>query len=341
MPSTPPPTPNADLVRDRLRARARRISVIRRRVVAAALATFAIAFGTIAASGSLGSTAATDSTQTGSGQSDTATTASATSSDNSSSSGTTSSSSDDSSSSSGSTSSGSTSQRLDLERIHVERLVDFVEPDLVVEPELWLGRHDEPVLGAAAMLAATVNDHLFWITSRAAGTLALLFSSVAVGVGLLMGAQAAQGPRARPARHPRGAVAGDASSRSWSTRSSLLGDSFLHPSLADITIPFVSRYMTAWTTVGIVGGWMMIILGLSFYARGAHRPAALAQAAPLHRARLAPRPRPLARRGHRRRQAWFLVATGIVALPAAALLVVRMSPRRPAPRAVAPEAVAR
>ena len=64
MPSTPPPTPNADLVRDRLRARARRISVIRRRVVAAALATFAIAFGTIAASGSLGSTAATDSTQT-------------------------------------------------------------------------------------------------------------------------------------------------------------------------------------------------------------------------------------------------------------------------------------
>jgi hypothetical protein len=36
------------------------------------------------------------------------------------------------------------------------------------------------------MLAAAVNDHLFWITSRAAGTLALLFSSVAVGVGLSM-----------------------------------------------------------------------------------------------------------------------------------------------------------
>jgi hypothetical protein len=35
------------------------------------------------------------------------------------------------------------------------------------------------------------------------------------------------------------------------------------------------------------------------------------------------------------------VATGIVVIPAAALLVVRMSPRRPAPRAVAPEGVAR
>jgi hypothetical protein len=73
MPSTPPPTSNADLVRDRLRARARRIAVIRRRVVATALATFALAFGTIAATGSLGSTAGpatTGSTSTGSNSSD-------------------------------------------------------------------------------------------------------------------------------------------------------------------------------------------------------------------------------------------------------------------------------
>src|SRR4029450_3981416 len=47
----------------------------------------------------------------------------------------------------------------------------------------------------------------------------------------------------------------------------LLGDTYLRPSLADITIPFVSSYMTLWTTIGIVAGWMMIILGLSFYAR--------------------------------------------------------------------------
>ena len=98
MPSTPPPTSNADLVRDRLRARARRISLIRRRVVAAALSTFAIAFGTIAATGSLGGTATSDATQTTSGQSDTATTASVTSGD------------DDSSSSSGSTATSTSNQ---------------------------------------------------------------------------------------------------------------------------------------------------------------------------------------------------------------------------------------
>ena len=37
------------------------------------------------------------------------------------------------------------------------------------------------------MLAAAVTDHLFWITSRAAGTVALLLASVAVGLGLLHG----------------------------------------------------------------------------------------------------------------------------------------------------------
>src|SRR5438046_357904 len=43
------------------------------------------------------------------------------------------------------------------------------------------------------MLAAAVNDHVFWITSRAAGTLALLFSSVAVVVGLSMGGKLIKG----------------------------------------------------------------------------------------------------------------------------------------------------
>jgi sulfoxide reductase heme-binding subunit YedZ len=121
----------------------------------------------------------------------------------------------------------------------------------------------------------------------------------------------------------------------------LLGDGFLHPSVADITIPFVSSYMTAWTTIGIVGGWMMIILGLSFYARARigqqrwrklHRFTALAWILGLAHS---------LGEGTDAGRLWFLIATGIVVLPAAALLVVRMSPWRPAPRAVAPEAVAR
>ena len=184
------------------------------------------------------------------------------------------------------------------------------------------------------MLAAAVNDHLFWITSRAAGTLALLFSSVAVGVGLTMGGKLLKG------RGPDLRVTHEALSLATIVAIvvhavALLGDSFLHPSVADITIPFVSSYMTAWTTIGIVGGWMMIILGLSYYARARigqqrwrtlHRFTALAWILGVAHS---------LGEGTDAGEAWFLIATGIVVLPAAALLVARMSGRRAAPQAVA------
>jgi methionine sulfoxide reductase heme-binding subunit len=184
------------------------------------------------------------------------------------------------------------------------------------------------------VLAAAVNDHLFWITSRAAGTLALLFSSVAVGVGLTMGGKLLKG------RGPDLRVTHEALSLATIVAIvvhavALLGDSFLHPSVADITIPFVSSYMTAWTTIGIVGGWMMIILGLSYYARARigqqrwrtlHRFTALAWILGVAHS---------LGEGTDAGEAWFLIATGIVVLPAAALLVARMSGRRAAPQAVA------
>jgi methionine sulfoxide reductase heme-binding subunit len=184
------------------------------------------------------------------------------------------------------------------------------------------------------VLAAAVNDHLFWITSRAAGTLALLFSSVAVGVGLTMGGKLLKG------RGPDLRVTHEALSLATIVAIvvhavALLGDSFLHPSVADITIPFVSSYMTAWTTIGIVGGWMMIILGLSYYTRARigqqrwrtlHRFTALAWMLGVAHS---------LGEGTDAGEAWFLIATGIVVLPAAALLVARMSGRRAAPQAVA------
>jgi methionine sulfoxide reductase heme-binding subunit len=194
------------------------------------------------------------------------------------------------------------------------------------------------------MLAAAVSGHLFWITSRAAGTLALLFSSVAVAVGLTMGSKLLKG------RGPDLRIAHEALSLATIVAlvvhaGALLGDKFMHPSLADLTIPFVSGYMTLWTTTGIVAGWMMIILGLSFYARGRigqqrwrklHRFTALAWLLGLWHS--------LAE-GTDAGQAWFLIATAVVALPAGALLVARLSSNRPAPRPArerpAPQAVSR
>src|ERR1700755_1670256 len=122
------------------------------------------------------------------------------------------------------------------------------------------------------MLAAVTSDHFFWITSRAAGLVALRAASLAVSLGLMMGGRFGKG------RKPDLRVTHEALSLATIVALvihavSLLGDSFLHPSVADIAIPLVSGYMRLWTTIGIRGGWTLTILGLSYYVRGRIGPA--------------------------------------------------------------------
>lgn len=119
---------------------------------------------------------------------------------------------------------------------------------------------------AATTLAAASGGHVFWIASRAAGILALLLASASVGVGLM------QSGRRLPVG--RGELRGLHEALSLATLAALLvhagtllGDGFFHPSVADLTIPLVSSYQRLWTSLGIVSGWALIVLGLSYYAR--------------------------------------------------------------------------
>ena len=82
--------------------------------------------------------------------------------------------------------------------------------------------------------------HVFWITSRAAGTVALVTASLAVCLGLLMSTRWLKG------RGPDLRVAHEILSLSTLVAIAvhglvLVGDSFLHPSLADISSAFASR----------------------------------------------------------------------------------------------------
>lgn len=114
--------------------------------------------------------------------------------------------------------------------------------------------------------STNVSTHLFWIISRGAGATALILSSLTVCVGLGMGGRLVPGNAAdRRAYHEvlslsvmvAIAVHGLA----------LVGDSYLHPGLLDVTVPFALGYQRLATTLGIVAGWALIALGLSFYAR--------------------------------------------------------------------------
>jgi sulfoxide reductase heme-binding subunit YedZ len=110
--------------------------------------------------------------------------------------------------------------------------------------------------------------HLFWITSRAAGISALVLASVAVAAGLAIGAKG--GPlsgRVAQLRTLHEAVSLATLAALALHGLSLLGDGWLHPGLAGVAVPFAGSYRPLWTGLGIVGGYGLAALSLSYYAR--------------------------------------------------------------------------
>jgi methionine sulfoxide reductase heme-binding subunit len=170
-----------------------------------------------------------------------------------------------------------------------------------------------------------MDDHLFWIASRAAGTAALLLSSAAVGAGLTMGGRVVKG-RGLDLRAAHEALSLATLIALSVHAAALLGDNYLNASLADITIPFASGYKEPWMSIGIVGGWALVALGVSYYFRARigvarwrrlHRWTALAWLAGIAHS---------LGEGTDAGQAWFLIAVAIAVIPALVLLVVRHMP---------------
>jgi sulfoxide reductase heme-binding subunit YedZ len=104
---------------------------------------------------------------------------------------------------------------------------------------------------------------------------------------------------------------------------SLLGDAYLNPGIAGIAIPFTGSYRPLWTGIGILSGYGLAALGLSYYARDRIGPARWKR---LHRLTavfwIAAIVHTLGA-GTDAKQAWFLVPAGALVFPAATLLVLR------------------
>jgi sulfoxide reductase heme-binding subunit YedZ len=112
------------------------------------------------------------------------------------------------------------------------------------------------------------GQHVFWIASRASGVVALILAAVSVGMGLAMAMRAAKGPGAMARlKQAHEATALTALIMIAAHGLTLLGDSYLRPGLAGIAIPFVMSHRPLWTGIGIVGGWLAALLGLTFYVR--------------------------------------------------------------------------
>ena len=108
----------------------------------------------------------------------------------------------------------------------------------------------------------------WWLASRASGILALVLIALSVTIGLGMAAKAFRTPglpRLMIALHEHAALAALVAIAVHGI--TLLGDSWLNPGPVGISVPFVMDHEPLFTGLGIIGGYLAAILGLTFYVR--------------------------------------------------------------------------
>jgi methionine sulfoxide reductase heme-binding subunit len=164
--------------------------------------------------------------------------------------------------------------------------------------------------------------HLFWITSRTAGSAALLLSSASVFLGLMM-SSARRNPNRRDLRTLHEALSVSALVMVGLHGISLFGDAYLNPGVVGILVPFVGRYRPLWTGIGILAGYGLAALGISYYFRDRIGAARWRRA---HRLTAAFWLLAIAHTigaGSDAVELWFLILNGVAIVPAALLLILR------------------
>jgi sulfoxide reductase heme-binding subunit YedZ len=183
-----------------------------------------------------------------------------------------------------------------------------------------------------------IAPHLFWITSRAAGGAALLLASASVAVGLMMSSKR-PGSNKRDLRAIHEALSLTTLAMVALHGIALLGDSYLNPGLGGIAIPFVGFYRPLWTALGILAGYGLAALGLTYYLR---ERIGAARWRRLHRLTAAFWLLAIAHTigsGSDAAEWWFLLLSGALVVPAALLLTLRWAGRA-SDRQALPESVA-
>jgi sulfoxide reductase heme-binding subunit YedZ len=179
----------------------------------------------------------------------------------------------------------------------------------------------------------TIATQGWWITSRASGIVALVLASVSVAIGLTMAGK----PPGRPGLsrrllvvHQQTALAALAAIVVHGV--ALLADPWLKPGLVGVAVPFATPLHAFWAGLGVVAGYLALLLGLSFYARRRIGARLWRQA---HRATFAVYLLGLIHAfgtGSDTSSPWFVLWAGGTAVPIALLFVYRLGATRRAER---------
>ena len=111
-------------------------------------------------------------------------------------------------------------------------------------------------------------NYSWWLASRSAGIVAFTLVTAAVILGLFMSSNVSRRPglkRSLVKVHEQIALAALAAIGAHGVL--LLGDKWLRPGITGIAIPFTIAYRPLWTGIGILAGYLALVLGPTFYWR--------------------------------------------------------------------------
>ena len=118
------------------------------------------------------------------------------------------------------------------------------------------------------MTPADPTKLIWWLVSRASGVVALGLVTLTVLIGLTMATKLLRRPgigRTLVRLHEHIALVSYGAIAVHGL--ALLGDTWLHPGLRGLVVPFAIGYRPLFTGLGLIAGYLAALLGLSFYVR--------------------------------------------------------------------------
>jgi methionine sulfoxide reductase heme-binding subunit len=121
---------------------------------------------------------------------------------------------------------------------------------------------------ALASISHVLSKYGWWLVSRSSGIVAFVLITISVFIGLTMAGKPVREPqftKSLRAVHEQTALAGLIAIAVHGL--AIFLDPWLKPGVTGVTIPFALGVHTFWTGLGVIAGYLAMLLGLSFYLR--------------------------------------------------------------------------